>query len=339
MKNKILKAAITVFAVMSMTGCTKYVKIEKQQIKYKETGQILVKNILCKTDTTEQKYNKAYNDYIEDLKSNKKISKEKQEAAIKTISKTKKDMNIKSLSKCDNMKVTGSYDGLWTTLFVRPLAWVIIKLGQLLKSYGLSLIIITIIIRLIVWPITKKTAMQSENMKKAQPELMKLEKKYQNKTDRDSLLKKTQEQTLLYKKYNISPFSSCLFALIQIPLFFAFLEAINRIPAIFEETFLGFQLGTSPFTAIFVNHEYIYIILFIILPAATYFSFKLNGASSAVSEEQQKQMKMMTNMMVVFMTITAGSISSGIAIYWIVSQIFTIIQNLLVKRSKKDVKN
>ena len=58
-----------------------------------------------------------------------------------------------------------------------------------------------------------------------------------------------------------------------------------------------------------------------------------------MSSEQQKQMKSMTNMMIIFMTIATFSISTGIAVYWTISNLFTIIQNLLVKRSKKNVRN
>lgn len=338
MKNKILKISIIMIALFSMTGCTKYVKINKTQIKNNETGQILVKNILCKTDNIEEEYNKAYNDYYKSLEDNKKATEEQKKEALKNINQIKKDMNISNLQQCRDMTIVGKYEGIWTTIFVRPLAWIIIQLGKLVNSYGLSLIIITILIRLVVWPFTQKTAMQSENLKKAQPELERLEKKYKNKVDQQSQMQKSQEMLFIYKKYNINPMSSCLFSLLQIPLFFAFLEAINRIPAIFEETFLGFQLGTSPFTAVLVNHEYIYLIFFIILPVATYYSFKLNSGAS-MSKEQEDQMKMMRNMMVVFMTITAGSISSGIAIYWVVSQILTIVQNLLAKRSKENGKN
>ncbi len=337
MKNKVLKLILLLLLVFSLTGCTKYIKINKKQIKNNETGQILVKNILCKTDNIEKDYNKAFEDYYKSLENNDKITQEKKDKILKDIETTKKDINIKKLQDCNDMKITGTYDGLWTTIFVRPLAWLIINVGKLVRSYGLSLIIITIIIRLIVWPFTQKTAMQSENLKKAQTDMEKLEKKYKNKTDQQSQIAKSQEMMMLYKKYNINPLSSCLFAFIQIPLFFAFLEAINRIPAIFEETFLSFQLGTSPLTAI-LKGEYIYIVLLVLLPVATYFSFKLNSGLS-LSKEQEAQMKTMTNIMVIFMTITAGSISSGIAIYWIVSQIFTIVQNLLVKRRKKNVKN
>ena len=91
----------------------------------------------------------------------------------------------------------------------------------------LLIILITIGIRILLFPVTQKTAMQSENMKKAQPELARLEKKYENKQDQESMMKKSQEMMAIYKKYNISPMAGCIFALLQIPLLFAFLEAIN----------------------------------------------------------------------------------------------------------------
>lgn len=314
-KKRIIKITLLLMIIFSLTGCTKYIKDEnKKVIRNIETGQNLPQNILCRPE--DKNILKIYNEYN------------------KTTSNTKVD--IDKLSKCSNMKIVSSdYDGLWTTFFVQPLAWVIIKIGNLLKSYGLSLIITTLIIRGIMYPFTKKTAMQSENLKKAQPELERLEKKYKDKTDQQSMMQKNQEMLLIYKKNNINPISGCLFSFIQIPLFFAFYEAISRIPAIFEENFLGFQLGTSPAIALFTNGQLQYIILIILIPAATYFSFKLNSGAS-ITKEQESQMKMMRNMMVIFMTITAFSISSGIAIYWITSNVFTIFQNLMVKRRIKN---
>ena len=115
---------------------------------------------------------------------------------------------------------SGKDEGLWTNVFVKTLAWVIIKVGKIVKNYGLALIITSLIIRLIAFPITKKTAMQSELMKKAQPELDKINKKYEDKTDQESLIKKSQEISMVYKKYNIAPLSGCLFAFLQLPLEF-----------------------------------------------------------------------------------------------------------------------
>lgn len=301
--------------IFSMTGCTKYLKNDEgKTIQNNETGQNIAANILCKP--TDEETIKIYEEYNKTVKEDEQIKLDK-------------------LEDCNKMKIVSStkYDGLWTTLFVKPLALLIIKLGKLVKSYGLAIIIATILIRAIVWPFTKKQAMQSENLKLAQSDLTKLEKKYANKQDQESMIMKSQEMMAIYKKYNINPLSGCLFSFIQIPLFFAFYEAISRIPVIFEETFLGFQLGTSPLIAV-TKGNYYYLIFIVLIASATYFSFKLNSGAS-MSGEQEKQMKSMSNVMVVVMTITSFSISSGIAIYWIVSNLFTIFQNLIVKRMKK----
>ena len=90
-----------------------------------------------------------------------------------------------------------------------------------------------------MYPLTRKSAMQSENLKLAQPELDKLEKKYKNRQDQESMMQKSQEMLLIYKKYQINPMAGCLYAFIQLPLFLAFYEALNRLPLIFEGTFLG----------------------------------------------------------------------------------------------------
>jgi len=307
MKNKTVKIIAVIFLAVSLTGCTKVLKEEKKAVQNPETGQNLVENILCQpeNDTTR-------NIYIEH------------------------NIDIDSLPKCSEFKITSNgYEGLWTTIFVKPLARIILLIGKLVKNYGLAVIILTLAIRGILFPITKKTAMQSENMKKAQPKLEKLENKYKGKTDQESMMKKSQEMMLIYKENNINPLSGCLFSLIQIPLFFAFYEALNRLPAIFEENFLGFQLGTSPLTAFKTSH-WLYIIFPILVAAATFFSFKLNGTAS-MNKEQEQQMKMMMNMSVVFISIASFTMSTGIELYWIFNSGFTIIQNLLVKRRKKNV--
>lgn len=302
-KNKTLKIFIILFLLINLTGCTKILKDDKgKAVTNKLTGQSLTENILCQP--TSKETIKLYED-------NK--------------------INLSQLPKCENLKVfSGNYDGIWTTIFVKPLAFIIVKLGTLFKSYGLSIILITLIIRLIMYPVTKNTAMQSENMKKAKPELDFLEKKYKNKQDSDSMMLKSQEMMAIYKKYNINPMTGCLFSFIQIPLFFAFYEALNRLPAVFEGKFLGFQMGMSPLTGLsHGNYQYLIIIILVIL--ATYLSFKLN-ATASMGSEQEKQMKLMTNMMLIFIAIASFSISTGIAIYWITNNIFTIIQNLIVKR-------
>ncbi len=306
MKNKFVKILIVTFMIFSLTGCTKYLKDDnKKVVKNELTGQNLASNILCQPEAKE---------------------------TIETYEKY--EYNLSELPKCTKLSLNNTkYDGIWTTIFVKPLAILIIKLGQLVKNYGLSVIIITILIRLILYPITKKTAMQSENMKKAQPELERLEKKYTNKTSQEEMMRKSQEMLMIYKKYDINPMTGCIFSLIQIPLFFAFFEAMNRLPAIFEENFLGLQLGTSPMIGM-QNGKFYYIILIILVSLATYFSFKLNSSAS-MAPEAEKQMKMMSNFSIIFIGIASITMSAGIELYWIANSTFTIIQNLLVKRGKE----
>ncbi len=313
-RKRILKLFIIITILFSLTGCVKYGKQNKKVITEKKSGQRLVTNILCKP--TNKEMIKLYEKYN---------------------TTSKKKVNLDKLSDCKKMQISGKYDDLWTNLFVKPLAWIIIQIGNLIKNYGLGLILATLLIRLIAFPFTKKAALQSENMKKAQPELQKLEKKYENKKDQQSMMQKSQEMMFIYKKYGINPMSTCLFSLFQIPLFFAFYEAIMRIPAIFEEKFIGFDLGLSPMNAV-AKGDYKYLIFIVVIGASTYFSFKLNSGA-AMSKEQESQMKMMSNLMVVMMTFMAFSISTGIAFYWTTTSIFTIIQNLLVKRGKKNVRN
>ena len=305
MKNKIFKIILITFVVLSLTGCTKILKDEnKKPVKNEVTGQNLIENILCRPENKDSI--KKYEEH---------------------------DIDIKKLPKCEEMSINdGNYEGVWNSIFVKPLAFIIVKIGELFKNYGLAVIFVTILIRLIMFPLTKKTALQSENMKNAKPELDKLEKKYKDKNDQASMMAKSQEMMGIYKKYNISPMSGCLFSFIQIPLFFAFYESLNRLPSIFEGNFLGLNLGTTPLTGL-SNGDYGYVILIILVVGATYLSTKLNQTAS-MSSEQEKQMKTMMNMMIVFIFIASFNVATSIALYWITNSTCTIIQNLLVKRRR-----
>ena len=281
---------------------------DKKSITIKETGQVLTKNILCKPSV-------ELNDYY-----------------LKNLDKAELE-DYNELPECKNFKVTsGGYEGVWTSIIVKPLAWLIIQLGNIVNNYGLGLIFASLLIRLVMYPVTKKTAMQSELLKKAKPELDKLEKKYANKNDNESMMKKSREMAMIYKKYDIKPVAGCLFAFLQIPLFIGFYEAIQRVPAIFEGSLLGVQLGTTPITGL-SNGNFIYIILSILVGVTTYFSLTMNSASNP----DNKQMQTMTKFMFGMILIMSFILTSALNVYWITTNTFTIVQNLIVKRKKEKV--
>lgn len=302
MKKKILILFLVLF---TLSGCTKRFNVVINEEKNQQKSY--VSNILCKPETKE---------LVDIYKNNDK----------------KLLIKYEDLPKCSNLKInSGGYEGLWTSLFVKPLAWIIVKVGLIVKNYGLAIMIVGLILRLLMFPISKKSANMNINMQKAQKDLDKLEKKYRGREDRDSMMAKSQEMMLIYKKYDINPFSSCLFAFLQLPIFFAFLEAVYRVPAFFEKNFLVFNLGTTPLEGIKAGN-YWYIILVVLIILATVFSFK--NMNMSTNKEQAKQMKMMTTFMIVFISFVSFGLPTSIALYWIVSNGFTVVQNLLLKKGK-----
>ena len=312
--KKNIKRILLIIIILFLSGCTTTLKDPKTKkvVTYVDENVkiTLNENILCQP-TSDGLINK-YNEY-------------------------KKQINIEKLPSCKSFKPSdGNYNNLWETLVVKPLAWLTIKVGNLVKSYGVALIILSIVIRLLLSPFTKSTAQQSEKMKQMQPEMDRINKKYENKNDQESLQKKSMETMALYKKYNINPFSSCLFAFIQIPLLFGFIEAINRVPVIFEENLLGLVLGTTPLKAITSGH-YQYALIVILIGLTTFISQKLNKTAPTPATDDINP-NTMVNMMLVMIVFMSLNLSVAISLYWIASTLFTIIQNLIVKKKSSEVK-
>ena len=150
-----------------LTGCTTYIKDDNNKRVVNEvTGQSVPANILCKPEN--QNLVNLYNKYDQNL-----------------------EYKITDLPDCDDLKLynSDSYSGLWAQLFVIPLAWYIVKVGELVQNYGFAIMIVGLLIRIILTPLTIKTAKQSQNMKKAQPELLNLEKRKKH-----NILKKKKEK-------------------------------------------------------------------------------------------------------------------------------------------------
>ena len=310
MNKKIKKLIILLLVVFIATGCTKVLKDSKtNKVVYYETNSVKItlnENILCKPT---------------------------EEGLVKKYEKYKKQIDISKLPDCSEYKMNDSnYEGIWETVFVKPIAWSIIKINKLFKNYGISILVLGLLIRLILAPFTQKTAMQSENMKKIQPEMELINKKYEGKTDSESMQKKSMETMQLYKKYNVNPFSSCLFTFIQLPILIAFYEAVNRVPVIFEGKLFGLILGTTPLKAITSGH-YEYALIVILIAATTFISQKLNK-TAATPQTNDINPNMMANMMIIMIVIMSINFSVALSLYWIASTVFTIGQNLLVKRRK-----
>ena len=184
-KKKIL-SILLITIVLCAGGCgnSNYIKSEDNKVVMnEETGQSLQKDILCKP--TEENLYKTYEKYNDQL-----------------------NVKLEDLPECNEFKSSKiPYRSLWETLFVKPLAWIILQIGFLLKNFGFAVMIVGLLIRIILFPLSIKTMKQTENMKKANPEIQKIEKKYANRTDSESMMAKSQETMMVYQKYKINPIS------------------------------------------------------------------------------------------------------------------------------------
>ncbi|MCM1497106.1 MAG: membrane protein insertase YidC [Clostridium sp.] len=128
-----------------------------------------------------------------------------------------------------------------------PFAWILGKLlnliynlladGNGMANIGICIIIFTIVVKLITFPLTFKQQKSSKINMVIQPEMMKIQKKYKDKKDQESLMKQQQEMQELYDKYGTSMTGGCLTAFVQIPIIYALYRVIQNIPAYVDKVY------------------------------------------------------------------------------------------------------
>src|SRR5690606_32785024 len=124
--------------------------------------------------------------------------------------------------------ITEDSPGIWNQWFVYPLSELLIWMAKFFNdSYGLSIIVVTIIIRLVLLPLMIQQTKSSKALQALQPELEKLREKYSSKDQRTQ--QKLQQETMeLFQKHGVNPLAGCLPILIQMPILVAFYHAIMR---------------------------------------------------------------------------------------------------------------
>jgi len=224
------------------------------------------------------------------------------------------------LTGCSEIKqpITPESKGLWNEYIVYPLSWLITKVAHLLGGlYALSIIVVTILIRLLLLPLMIKQTRNSKAMQSLQPEMAKLKEKYSSK-DQKTQQKLQQETMALFQKQGVNPLAGCFPLVIQMPILIGFYHAISRTRAISEQNFLWFDLG-SPDP---------YYILPLIAGATTFIQQKMMMAGT---ENQNPQMAMMLWMMPIMIIIFAVKFPAALSLYWVVGNLFMIVQTYFIK--------
>ncbi|MFN2745017.1 MULTISPECIES: YidC family membrane integrase SpoIIIJ [Bacillus] len=217
-----------------------------------------------------------------------------------------------------NQPITAESEGFWNSYIVYPLSQLITYVANLMnENFGLAIIIVTLLIRLLILPLMIKQTRSSKAMQALQPEMQKLREKYSSK-DQKTQQKLQQETMALMQKHGVNPLAGCFPILIQMPILIGFYHAIMRTREIAEHSFLWFDLGErDP-----------YFILPILAGVFTFIQQKLMMAGNA---QQNPQMAMMLWLMPIMIVIFAINFPAALSLYWVVGNLFMIAQTFFIK--------
>lgn len=208
------------------------------------------------------------------------------------------------------------------SIIASPLHKVINLFYNMIGNYGIAIILLTIAIKLIFFPITFKSYLQMKRMSKLNPQMKELRKKL-----KDQPQKLNQEIQALYKKHNVNPLSGCLPMFLQLPVLFALYRVLSLAIELRHQHFLWISdlAGPDP-----------YLILPILMSVAMFFQQKLTPTSA-----DPKQAKMMAIMMPALFFIMFRNLQAGLVLYWFTSNLLIIIEQSIITKAhlKEEKKN
>ena len=210
----------------------------------------------------------------------------------------------------------------WFWFFVRPILWLLYVLNSFVMNYGVAIILMTLLLRLAMWPLTRKSYVSMMAMQKMQPEMARIQKLYANDKARMQM-----EIMRLYQTHKTSPMSGCLPMLIQIPIFFALYKAL----------LISVQMRSAHFLWISdLASMDPYFILPILMGLTMWLQQHLQTASNgAQTNDAVAQTQKMMKWMPLLFTVMFAWMPAGLVLYWTVSNIFGIGQMYYIKKLNK----
>lgn len=201
---------------------------------------------------------------------------------------------------------------------------ILLFFNELTGSYGIAIIILTILIRLVTWPLQNKQLTSAKAMQDLQPEIKKLQEKYKN--DKEKLNAETME---LWKKHKVNPAASCLPLLIQMPVLWAMFQVLRDPSGVVDFMFLGMDMTISimdlrAIGALFAFSSIGYFILVLLSGLTTFLQQKM-----MMSDKSQQAMMIMMPLMLLFFSL---QFPAGLVMYWVVNNTLSIGQHMLINK-------
>ena len=213
----------------------------------------------------------------------------------------------------------------WLKWFCKKLLWLMNAIHGLMPNYGVAIIVLTAIVRLVFWPVTHKSTESMKKMQMLQPEIKKLKEKF-----KDNPQKLNQATMALYKENKVNPAAGCLPIVVQIPVFIALFTVLRSAIELRFAEFLWIRDLSEP-EGLFAGVLPIPLnILPLVMTGTMIWQQKLTPSTG-----DSQQQKMMMIMPIVFLFIFYP-MASGLVLYWSVSQLLSIVQLLIQHRKKPE---
>lgn len=240
---------------------------------------------------------------------------------------------------------------MWDTIIIQPFVNVLLLINSLVQNFGVSIILFTILIRLLTHPLTVRQFKSTQALQELQedPRYKKIQEKYKNDKDRFA-----QEQMKLYQEKGINPMGSCLPTLIQLPIILGLYQSVTRAMAAspmelfrleqiiykgwldaakvlpLENQFLWMDLGQPERLELFgISIPFLAILVVL----TTFLQSRLIQPPSSGNDQAAAMSKSMSIYMPVLMGFMAYSLASGLAIYFLTSNLFGIVQYAIMGRA------
>ena len=223
---------------------------------------------------------------------------------------------------CGNGQEVGQSEGIWRTLVIDNLSRAIIWLSEIFgNNYAMGIIIFTLIMRTLLFPLNRMQTVSQRKMQEIQPELNAIKEKYPNK-DRASMERMQEEQQQLIETRGVNQFAGCLPMLIQLPVMIALYQSITTTEQIQQGDFFWTNLGQ-------VDPYFILPILAAGLTFAnSYFTMKANPVKNASTTA-------ITYVMPAMILFISVGLPSAVTLYWVVSNGITLIQTFIFNNPYK----
>lgn len=233
-------------------------------------------------------------------------------------------------------------DGFLSAFITFPLAQAINWLETKVDIF-MAITIVTVVLNVIVLAFTFKSNIAMVKMQEIQPEILKIQSKYEGRDDQMSQQRMAMEMQQIYQKYDINPLGSLVASFIQFPLLIGMYNAVRRSSAVANAEFLGAKLSITPKDA-FAQKVWVCVVIFVLMVVFQFVSIKISqwltdyrGKKEAdkhhkAYKKPENQNAMMTYMMLLMVAFAMLSCPTALSLYYCIYSIINVIKTLIIDR-------